>query len=269
MSVRRQWVQRGDSWRGVIIAAVVGVGALVGIWFTPNELSTRTIAARVISLLATMALARRLVALPEPVRAVWVAIWLYQAITVLADLLYDSVYVINGIPPIFSETDVMYLITYICAFEAVRRLENHVVPVRDRRATIDVATIGIAMIAIVLAFMALPRLFVPEGVDLGGLVAVAYPMLDFVIAMAMIRVLVIQRMKSPALAIVAVAFITFFVYDMAYAYFTFANDWTEYRLLEVLWTGALMLLTLAAYSPGATSFAGLTVADDETALSEV
>lgn len=254
MSMQHQWTKSPGSWRGVSIVAVLAIAALIGLWLTPNGLSTRTIAARLLSLLATVALARRLMVLPESVRAVWVAIWLYQAITVLADLLYDSVYAINGVPPLFSETDVMYLITYGCAFEAIRRLENSVVPFRDRRATVDVATIGISMIAIVLAFIALPRLFVPEGVDVAGLISAAYPMLDFVIVVALVRVLVIQRLANPALFMVAASFIIFLAYDLAYDYFSFMQDWTEYRMLEVSWTAALLLLAFAAYAPGSTSF---------------
>lgn len=254
MSMQQQWTKSPGSWRGVSIVAAVAVAALIGLWLTPNELSTRTIAARLLSLVATMALARRLMMLPDAVRAVWVAIWLYQAITVLADLLYDSVYALNGVPPLFSETDVMYLITYVCAFEAIRRLENSVVPYRDRRATIDVATIGISMIGIVLAFIALPRLFVPEGVDMAGLISAAYPMLDFVIVVALVRVLVIQRLANPALFMVAAAFIIFLGYDLAYDYFSFMQDWTEYRMLEVSWTAALLLLTFASYAPGSRSF---------------
>lgn len=253
MNTRQGWTTYKGSWRGVAVGAVVTVACLSALWATPNELSIRTVAARLVALIATMALARRLLVIPEPARAIWVAIWLYQAITVLADLLYDSVYAVNGVPPLLSETDLMYLATYVCAFEAIRRLEKAVVPSPDRRATIDVATIGVSMIAIVLGFIALPRLFVPESIDTAGLVAAAYPLLDFVILMALVRVLVIQRIANPALMMVSLSFLVFLGYDLAYDYLSLTQDWTEYRWLEVVWTAGLLLLTLASYAPGAQS----------------
>lgn len=236
-------------------AAVVLVAVSLALVFTlqPGD-NLRLVVARALGVAATIAFGWGLTSFPPDARGVWACLWLYEAVTVCADVLYDILTAINGEPPFPGVTDVLYLSTYVFAFEALRRLIRLLSPGRDREAWMDASIIAIAGASVVLSFIIGPVLLATERFDLTVVVSVAYPLLDIVILATLVRALAVPRVSNPALTLVAGSMSLFLGYDLAYNYLAVVGDWTEYRWMEVVWTAAILLLALASRAPGASAF---------------
>lgn len=236
------------------VVASIMVIPLVVIYAIPPGDTARLVLARTLGVVAVVVFGWGLQQFPPAARAVWTCLWLYEAVTVLADILYDVLTTVNGTPPFPGFTDLLYLSTYVFAFEGLRRLIHLLSPGRDRESWVDAAIIALAAASVVLTFVIGPLLLATDRFDLTAVVSVAYPLLDIVILATLARVLVVPRISNPSLTLLAASMSVFLGYDLAYNYLAVLDDWTEYRWLEVAWTGAILLLALASRAPGASRF---------------
>jgi len=83
------------------------------------------------------------------------------------------------------------------------------------------------------------------------LIALAYPVLDLLLVLAMGAAVHGRLRGNRSLQALLSAFIVFLLLDGAYYLLALAGNETEYRLLEVGWTAALLLISFAAHLQGA------------------
>jgi len=240
--------------RRLRIAAVLIPAALLVIAVLPPDATLRLVVARLIGVTATLLFALRLRELPPTVWGIWICFWGYHAGTVVADVIYDWMTVQQGEPPFPGPADAVYLLTYAFAFVGLRRMTRRLSPERNPETWIDAAIITLALASVVFSFVIGPLLFAVDRFDLTALVSVAYPLLDLVILATLARAIIVPRVTNRALELVGLSMLLTFGYDIVYNYLAVIGDWTQYRLLEVVWTGALLLLALAPYARGAAEF---------------
>lgn len=231
----------------------VGLAAssLLWLWWLPVDSIMRVIAARAIALVATLVLVRRIVGMPAPVRVVWSMLWAYQALTLIADLVYADLQVLDAHVQVPNPSDVVYLATYGFAFAAVGGLTRLLHGRTDQRLLLEQrALIGAALAVLTLVLVG-PWLLDVGGDALAPVIALAYPVLDLILVLTLYSAAHGRVRGNRSMQLLLGAFTAFLLLDAAYFLLALAGNPTEYRVLEVAWTAALLLISFAAHAPGA------------------
>jgi len=109
----------------------------------------RVLLARGGGLVATGALLVIALRMPVAVRRIWLTFWGYQAITVLADIVFDYQRLTLDELPFPGLADALYLTTYGFGFVGLVMLAQRVSGRSNLEAGIDSAAIGLALLALV------------------------------------------------------------------------------------------------------------------------
>lgn len=245
-------MSRPAAQRQHVLLAFVGLAAvsLISLWLIPVESLTRVVAARAVALVATLILLRRLVGMSGPTRRAWSLVWAYQALTLLADLVYADLAVLDAEPAFPNPSDVLYLITYAFAFAAVRAFAQPLHAQMSGRLRMELHALIWAGAAVVTLVLLGPWLLDSSADTLTPVVALAYPMLDLLLVLLVLAVLHDRIRDNRSVQLLLGAFSTFLVLDTVYYLQAVSGNSAEYRVLEVGWTAALLMLSFAAFVPG-------------------
>jgi hypothetical protein len=103
------------------------------------------------------------VRMPSQARRVWWLLWLYAALTVAGNVVYDVVQYHLGIDPFPSWADPLYLAAYVPQVMALVILMRQRQRVWDRQTWIDSAIITLAAVTVAGAFVLLPMMSQSES----------------------------------------------------------------------------------------------------------
>jgi diguanylate cyclase len=242
-------------WRPLWIAGLAGgLLACLSLLVIPVESTTWVLVARGTSLVALGVFLATNLRLPPSTRRIWWAVWLYEALTVTADIVFDIQQRYVGEPPFPGPADAFYLAAYVFAFVALLLLVRGVHPGRDREAWIDTTIVTIAAASVVGVFVAAPTIADSATTDVGTAIALLYPLLDIIVLSGLIRLLVGGRRANPALALLVTAFGLTLAADLVYNLLTSNGlDDLSPAWLDALFLASLVVMTAAASAPGATT----------------
>jgi signal transduction histidine kinase/DNA-binding response OmpR family regulator len=246
---------------GILLGAgLILTGLLLSL---PAESLQRVMVARGAAVMASALLLVLALRMPIEVRGIWLTFWCYQALTVIADIVYDYQRLTLDEPPFPGPADALYLLTYGFAFVGLAMLAARISERRNLEAGIDSAIIGLAMLAVVGFFIILPIVGGYEALNLEALTSVAYPILDVFVLAALIRLFLVPRRRNPALLALSVSMFLFLLVDLVYNYIYATGTEID---TEVPWLAALMLMSVAACLPGARDFqmVGTAISDNIT-----
>jgi hypothetical protein len=119
------------------------------------------------------------VRMPPAVRGVWWGLWLFQALTVAGDVVYDVIAYHFGEEPFPSIADAFYLASYAAVITALAMLVHRRHQGRDRETWIDTAIMTVpaaSWVATIIMVPVLTRSTVPDAV-----MSLAYPFLDVIV----------------------------------------------------------------------------------------
>lgn len=234
--------------------AIGGALALVAIAVLPVDSLERSLVARGTGLLAVLLFVMTYLTLPRPVRAVWLCMGGFLALTAVADIMYDYQLLILEIPPFPGISDVLYLATYGFAITGLFLLARKLNPGADLSSWIDISIMVIAAAGIVGAFVIGPVWSANDNWDLATVLSLLYPLLDLVLLAALVRLLMLPHARNAAISLLATSMGLFLAYDLIYNNQLLAEVWTPVSSMEVVWTAAMLCIPLAAMSPGAQRF---------------
>jgi diguanylate cyclase (GGDEF)-like protein len=255
---------RATSLRWRLGAAAVLV-VLVILLVLPVGSMGRLVFARGAGVVATIVFLAAVLRFSGPVRWMWLCFWGFQALTVVADIIFDAQTNSVGEPNFPGPSDVLYLASSVVAFIGLIVLGRLLRPGGDLDAWIDAALVTVAVGSVVGAFIVGPILIDSSGVDLAVVVSLAYPVLDMFVLAALLRMLIVQHTWDLALSLLPMAMVLFVAYDLLFNYETIAGNWSEEPIMEVIWTAAILLMTLAVTAPGAGAFSSLSAGEQITA----
>jgi diguanylate cyclase (GGDEF)-like protein len=243
---------RGRAAWGAVILCVGAVMVLLAA--LPVGSVERSIVARGAGVVATIVFAWAVAGMPADVRLVWWPLWLFQALTVVADVSYDYLSMAADAVPFPSFTDVLYLGSYVAAFVGLWGLGRRVGGSRDLAAWLDTAIVTVAAASIMgVAFIG-PMLEASGSPDFAVLLSIAYPVLDLAVLAALVRIMISARVRTPAVILLCSSVALFLVADIVYHFATVAGAPDDPPVIEPLWAGALLCMTCASLAPGAREF---------------
>lgn len=240
----REWWAFGVSLLGLAAVLALVVLGDPPFWATIS---------RVVGVLAVGVLLWAVMGMPRTVQVVWWCLWLFQALTVVADLLYDALLYYVGTDPFPSIADVLYLAGYVPLVIALVLLVHRQRPDRNRQTWIDTAIVIIAATCIVATVVIVPMTADLAAEGPSAFVALAYPFMDLVALSVLLRLLVGVDNWNPALALLTMSVIAALIADLAFnglAAQGATADGTP-PWLEVIFLAGVVLLTIAAIAPGA------------------
>jgi signal transduction histidine kinase/CheY-like chemotaxis protein len=232
-------------------AGLIAVGLLLSL---PADSLHRILVARGAGVLTSAALLILVLRMPASVRGVWLTFWCYQALTVLADIVYDFQRLTLEEPPFPGPSDALYLLTYCFAFFGLAMLTARISDRRNLEAGIDSSVIGLAMLALVGFFIIFPIAGGYDELNSEVITSVAYPVLDVFVLAVLIRLFLVPRQENPALLALSASMLLFLLVDLVYNYIYASGTEID---TEIPWLIALVLMTLAAMLPGARDFHGI------------
>jgi diguanylate cyclase (GGDEF)-like protein len=190
------------------------------------------------------------VRMPSQARRVWWLLWLYAALTVAGNVVYDVVQYHLGIDPFPSWADPLYLAAYVPQVMALVILMRQRQRVWDRQTWIDSAIITLAAVTVAGAFVLLPMMSQSESSGVSAVVSLAYPILDLVVLAILIRLTVGGGRPMTSLLLLTASVAVTLVADLVYNGLAIegvvddAPGW-----LEALFTAGLLLMVFAATDP--------------------
>lgn len=191
--------------------------------------------------------------MPPGVRAVWLGLWAFQALTVAGDIVYDVLLYHFRDEPFPSAADLLYLLSYVAMIAALARLVHLRQAGRDRETWIDTAVMTLAATCVVATVVILPMLTNTAAPELSTVVALAYPLLDVVVLSVLIRLLVDVNRLNPALALLTMSVAFTLTADLVFNSLVAQGIVEDTPVwVEVLFLASILLLTAAATAPGAT-----------------
>ena len=243
----RQW------WVLLVWSAIV----LVAIALLPFGSAQRSLLELGAGIAASVMFWFTFVTLPRGVRKVWFCLGAFLTLTTIGDVIYDYQSQVLGISPFPGLADVCYLATYPLAIAGLFLLARALNPGADLSSWIDISIMVIAAAGIVGAFVIGPVWTSSDQWDLTTVLSLAYPLLDLVLLAALVRLLLLPHARSAAITLLAASMGLFLAYDLIYNNQVLAAVWTPSSSMDVLWTGAILCIPLAAISPGAQQFHGI------------
>ena len=197
-----------------------------------------------------------------PARAVWTALWLAQAAYVAGDVIYDVQQFGLDEVPFPGWADLAYLVFYLGQLTAMALLIKRRSPRRDRDAWLDTAIMSAAAATVVAAFVLVPLWRTTEGGP-EGLLALAYPLADVVLATALIALLVLGGWH-PALGVVLMSELVMLVADFGYDLLVITGEPTVTPgWLQALFLLSPMIMAAAVWEPTAATIADVPAGHDD------
>ncbi|MDD2858431.1 MAG: GGDEF domain-containing protein [Candidatus Nanopelagicales bacterium] len=237
--------------RGWIIALVGCMALLVVIALMTPETLARSWVTRGAGVAACLVFVVVALRLPAKVRWFWLLMGAYLTITVAADVI-DEFELLHVDPEGFPELpDFMYLATYAPAIIALAVLGRRISSSRNVDSWIDALIVTAAGTAMVGAWIIGPLLVDAATITSATVVSCIYPVLDILLLAALVRTLFASPRWNPALGLLAASLLLFLIADLYYNVLSAADEPANERLLEVLWTAAILSLPLAVTAPGA------------------
>ncbi|MFA7324436.1 MAG: GGDEF domain-containing protein [Candidatus Nanopelagicales bacterium] len=251
----QRWTASGAGYtRGWTIGLVLSVLVLLLLAAMEPETAARSVVARSTGIIASIVFLAITVRMPREVRWIWLCFFGYLAITVAADVVGDY-QLFNDTSPTFpGATDFAYMATYLPAVLGLILLGRLITRNRNIDSWIDALIVTAAGSALVGAWIIGPLLTEAPKVDAAIVVSCFYPALDLLLLAFLVRILFVAPKWNPALALLAASLTLFLISDLYYNALTVAGLSTNERLIEVLWTAALLCLPLAVAAPGAREF---------------
>jgi signal transduction histidine kinase/DNA-binding response OmpR family regulator len=244
---------------GVLLAVLIALAIVLAV--LPPDTGLRTIVARGAAVLFSLGFLLLAVRMPVGLRPIWLVLWAYQALTVTADITHDALVRMLDEPPFPGPSDVLYLSTYVFGFAGLVMLARIVSTRRNLEALLDSALIGLSLLMLVGFLVIQPIVEGYEGVDVGLVTSVAYPVLDVTVLAALIRLFLIPQRRNPALMVLAGGLALFLLVDLVYNYIYTTGHEID---TEVPWLLAIGLMTVAAAMPSARSIAPFDLAESDT-----
>jgi signal transduction histidine kinase/DNA-binding response OmpR family regulator len=247
-----------------LVVCVVGLAALLMLGLSQDSIA-RVFLARGVAFGLSAALLVLALRMPTPFRNIWLTFWGYQAVTVIADIVYDYQRLTMEEPPFPGPADALYMATYAFGFAGIAMLTARLSARRNVEAAIDSVVIGLAILALVGFFVIQPIISSYEAFDLMLVTSVAYPVLDVFVLAAVVRLFLVPQKRNPALLALTAALLIFLLVDLFYNYLYVTGVEID---TEVPWLIALALITLAILLPGAADMQPLDhgIADNITPL---
>ena len=188
------------GWRPAwVVGVALGLLACFSLLVIPVESVAWVVVARGTSLVALVVFALTNLRLPAGVRHIWWAVWVYLALTVAADIVFDVQQRVFEEEPFPGPADVLYLSAYAASLSALLMLVRRVHPGRDREAWIDTMIVTIAATAIVGILVLGPTVRDRPAPTWQPRSRSLYPLLDIVMLSGLVRLLLGWRTANPAL----------------------------------------------------------------------
>ena len=241
------------GWRPAwVVGVVLGLLACFSLLVIPVESVAWVVVARGTSLVALVVFVLTNLRLPAGVRHIWWAVWVYLALTVAADIVFDVQQRVFEEEPFPGPADVLYLSAYAASFSALLMLVRRVHPGRDREAWIDTMIVTIAATAIVGIVVLGPTVRASTSTDLATTISLLYPLLDIVMLSGLVRLILGWRNANPSLLMLVGGFGVTLAADLLYNGLTSNGlDTLSPAWLDALFLLSLVVLTASASAPGA------------------
>lgn len=249
-------------WRLGAVAVLVTLAVLLVL---PVGSVGRLALARGAGVVATIIFLVAVLRFTGAVRWMWFCFWGFQALTVVADIIFDAQTNSVGEPTFPGVSDVLYLASSVVAFVGLVVLGRLLRPGGDLDAWIDAAIVTVALGSVVGALIVGPILSDSSAGDVAVAVSLAYPILDMFVLAALLRMLIVQPTWNLALSLLPMAMVLFVAYDLFFNYATIVGNSSERPIMEVIWTAGILLMTLAATAPGGGAFSSLSDGEEITA----
>lgn len=242
LGLQRRWTL------AVWLAGVVCLLAMV----VPVGSPPRVILINGSSIAATLIFLWAVLKMPGRSGTVWWCLWIYMALTVVGDLVYDYyLYHLNS-EPFPSLADVFYLSSYGALIAALVILVNRRQSGRNRETWIDTAVMTLAAACVVATVVVVPILNDISSPDTSTIVALAYPLLDVIALSVLIRLLIDVDRVDPPLGLLTASIALTLTADLVFQSLA-AQGLVEDApaWVDVLFLAALFLLTAAVTARGA------------------
>lgn len=240
------------EWSALAVA-VLGIAAVLALALSADSPLSATLS-RGAGVLAVAMCLWAVTGMPPVSRGVWWGLWIFQALGVAGDLVYDTLAYYLNIEPFPSVADVLYLSAYVALLGALILLVRRQRPGRDRQTWIDTVIITIAAACIVMTIVIAPMMTDVVTWDPATFIALAYPFLDLLALSVLIRLLVGLDNVNPALALLASSIVMSLIADLVFNGLAAQGITVETPpWLEALFLAGVVLLTVSAFAPGAKS----------------
>jgi diguanylate cyclase (GGDEF)-like protein len=185
-------------------------------------------------------------------RAPWLMLALGVALWFSADLLFDALYGMDGIPPYPNVTDGLYLGSYLSLYAGVVLLLASRLRPFPRSLSLDGLVAGLTLAAFAAAFAFDAVLSSTDGPPLTVIVTLAYPVADLLLLCFVGIALALTGWRPDrAWALIALGFVLTAVADVIYTYAASADSYLAGGLTDTLWAGSALAIALAAWQGGA------------------
>lgn len=194
--------------------------------------------------------------MPPGARAVWLCLWVYVALTVIGDVIYDVYRYHLHQEPFPSLADIAYLATYVAMIAALIVLVRRRQPGRNRETWIDTAVMSLAAACVVATVVVIPMLHNTSAPTATSVIALAYPVLDMIALSVLIRLLVDVRGMNLALGLLTVSLACALTADLVFQSLAVQGIVEEAPAwVDVLYLASTLLLVAAATCRGAATIA--------------
>ena len=240
---RRRWTL------GVAVGALLCVVAM----FLPTDSPARVTFLLGSTVVAAGIFLAAILRMPRSVRVVWWGLWIYLALTVVGDMVYDVYLYHYRQAPFPSLADFFYLASYVALICALVILVRRRQAARSRETWIDTAVMSLAAACVVATVVVVPILNDASTQGFETAIALAYPLLDVVALSVLIRLLVDVKRVEPALALLTASIVMTLTADLVFQSLA-AQGLVEDApaWVDVLFLSAAFLLAAAATARGAT-----------------
>ena len=252
MRTSTRW--NGGTHRLRLTAAALGVVALTLIIVLPAE-SPAWVGVSIGSQLAAVAVFLvAAIRMGNRARVVWWLLWVYLALTVAGNVLYDVYQYHYGVDPFPSWADLLYVTAYVPQIVALVLLMRQRQRVWDRQAWIDSTVITVAAVSVATTFVLVPMLEQSTPADASIYLALSYPLLDLVVLAILIRLTVGGGRPMSALILLTASVTVTLMADLGYNGLAAAGNADQApNWLEALFIGGILLMVAAATDPEAAS----------------
>jgi len=181
-------------------------------------------------------------------RLSWYLFALGQTLFVAGDVItynYDKLF--GAELPYPSIGDILYLSVYPCLIAGVLLMVHRRSPGRDREGLIDSLIVAIGIGTISWVFLMSPIARTPESSATQRLVGMAYPFMDLVLLVAVVRLAIGPGRRAPSFSLMAGAAIALFCTDFVYSYISVQGIvYNQAGYLEAGWASFYLLWGAAA-----------------------
>jgi len=172
--------------------------------------------------------------------------WLVFAIAVLLQLAGDLTYFfyenyLHVLAPFPSAADVFYLSSFPIFATALFLMARSRVLQRDWANLIDAIIIACGVGVLTWIYLVIPYADDPALSLLERIASIAYPLMDLVILTATLRLAVSPGSRAPALNLLGLSFVVYFVTDICYAVMLLAGTYRSGSLIDAGWLFAAVL----------------------------